>query len=84
MDVSELRIALEERGVREDRYDLDLNGFTLPNDRYCIRKEGRYRWVTYYSERGQRFEEHTWITEAEACEHMFRALVRDRGTAIGT
>jgi hypothetical protein len=81
MDVSELRIALDEHGVTGDRYDLDLDGFTLPNDRYCLRKEGQHRWVTYYSERGQRFNEATWITESEACDQLLHALVRDRGAA---
>lgn len=79
MDVSELRFALDEHGVPGDSYDLDLDGFTLPNDRYCLRKEGPHRWVTYYTERGQRFDEHTWITESEACDHLLHALIRDRG-----
>jgi hypothetical protein len=82
MNVSELRAALDKHGVREDSYDLDLEGFTLPNDRYCIRKEGRYRWVTYYSERGRRFEERSWVTESEACEHILHALVKEGDSPI--
>lgn len=82
VNLSELRIALGEHGVRGDSYDLDLEGFTLPNDRYCIRKEGAYRWMTYYSERGQRWGERTWISESEACDHLFQVLVRDGTTGI--
>ena len=84
MDVSELRLALEEHGVRDDSYDLELEGFTLPNDRYCLRREGRFRWVTYYSERGQRWGERTWITESEACEHVLHKFVKDDSATTDT
>jgi hypothetical protein len=84
MDVADLRLALEDHGVRETAYDLDLAGFTLPNDRYCLRSEGRLRWIAFYNERGQRFDERTWITESEACEHFVHALVNDRGAMEDT
>ena len=80
MNVSELRLALQAAGVRENSYDVDLDGFSLPSERYCLRREGPARWVTYYSERGQRSGERAWVTESEACEHLLEDLLRDPTT----
>jgi hypothetical protein len=80
MDVRELAAVLDGNGIRPDAYDLEIEGFSLPNDTYCIRKEGGARWVTYYSERGERVGEKAWITEAEACQALLGQILEDRGT----
>jgi hypothetical protein len=39
VDLDDLRTAIDQAGVRPDSYDLDLEGFSLPSERYCIRRE---------------------------------------------
>lgn len=77
VDVAELKRRLEEAGVPTALYDLDVDGFSLPSERYCLRTEGAYRWITYYSERGGRTAEHVWLSENDACEYFLQVLLRE-------
>jgi hypothetical protein len=77
MDVAELRRWLDEAGVPSGTYDLDVEGLTLPPECYCLRTEGRFRWLTYYSERGTRTSEHVWLSEDEACSYLLEVLLRE-------
>jgi hypothetical protein len=77
MDIAELRRKLEEEGVPPDVYDLDIEGMALPSERYCLRTEGKSRWLTYFSERGSRTAEHVWLSEDQACSYLLEVLVRE-------
>jgi hypothetical protein len=77
MDVAELRRRLDEAGVPSAVYDLDSKGLYLPSERYCLRAEGTYRWLTYYCERGTRMSEHVWLSEDQACTHLLEVLLRE-------
>jgi hypothetical protein len=80
VDLDALAKALDANNIRPEVYDLDVQGFSLPSERFCIRKEGPAPWVTYFSERGERVGERVWITETEACEALLEAVLQDRGT----
>jgi hypothetical protein len=56
---------------------LDIEGLALPSERYCLRTEGKYRWLTYYSERGRRTAEDVWLSEGEACDYLLQVLLRE-------
>lgn len=77
MDVAELIRKLDEAGVPSSVYDFDLDGLSLPSERYCLRSEGRFRWLTYFSERGEKVGEHVWISEDQACGHLLQVLLRE-------
>jgi len=80
VNVEELQEKLVLAGVRSDAYDLDLDGFSLPEARHCLRREGRFRWVTYFVERGERLGERAWVSEDEACDALLDEVLRDRGS----
>lgn len=61
-----------------DKLAYDLNG-GLPNEAYCIEKIGE-KWVTYYSERGQRTSLKKFETEQEACQYFWDWLRNDFNT----
>jgi hypothetical protein len=77
MDVAEPMRRLHEEGLPLDTYDLDMDGLALSNERYFLRTEGKYRWLTYYSERGSRTAEHVWLDEDQACSYLLEVLVRE-------
>ena len=47
----------------------------LPDEKLCIDQEPDGRWVTYYSERGQRSGLKIFDTEKEACKSLFEELI---------
>lgn len=72
MRVSELRVELERLQISQDTYSIMVGG--LPNEKLCLVHEDT--WKIYYSERGMRTGEKSYLSEEEACEAFLRKLVR--------
>lgn len=66
MTIDELKGALDERGVDPNRYSLTSSAA----DDLCVLERFNGGWASFYSERGQRFEERWFATETEACEYF--------------
>ena len=72
MTIEQLKNKLEEAGISEDSYSIMTGG--LPNEKFCIAKDET--WQVYYSERGKRTGLRAFKTEEEACEYLYKKLVR--------
>jgi hypothetical protein len=76
VDRAELQRRADRAGIRRTSYSL-VGG--LPPEQYVLAlvQDG---WSVYYSERGLRSAEMTFAREEEACDELFRRLVRDPTT----
>ena len=70
MKVEELLSALENLGVPKDLYSILSGG--LPNEKLCLVHEDE--WRIYYSERGSKTGEKSYLTEDEACEAFLEKM----------
>ena len=73
MNVTELQSKLANSNVSPDAYCLTGG---LPNEAYCIERGTEGKWNTYYSERGIRSGLKTFDTEEEACDQIYRMVIR--------
>lgn len=73
MTIDSLQDVLTSRGVRADSYS--LNG-GLPNEQYCIDRDG-LQWLVYYSERGVKMSLREFAVESDACQHLLTLLLPD-------
>lgn len=73
MNIKELKKLLDEKGVSPNRYS--LNG-GLENDTLCIEKAS-YRWIVYYTERGNKYDEIGFCNENEACIYFYNLIIND-------
>ena len=64
MKLNELCDELIRLGVSSDLYSIMPNG--MPNEKLCLECDGE--WKIYYSERGNKTGEMSFLTEEEACE----------------
>lgn len=74
MNVSELKMKLNERGVSDDLYSIMTGG--LPNEKLCIIKDNN--WQVYYSERGNKIVLKEFESEHEACEYFYKRLCHNK------
>jgi hypothetical protein len=77
MDLTELRIALADLGVRSDAFA--INGVGNTEEQYRLEGDGN-SWTVYYYERGQSIEPRYFSTESEACCYLLNLLKRDPTT----
>lgn len=75
MNRDELRETLKGEGIRDSAYSLDGG---LRNDTLVMDLIGD-RWIVYYSERGQRWDERSFSDEDSACQYLLGLLRADRG-----
>lgn len=73
MRINELKKYLNRLRLREDAYS--LTGGNL-SEAYVLSKKAGY-WSVYYSERGQKVDERTFRTEADACECFLNLVSED-------
>ena len=73
MNSIELISDLQRRRVPQDAYSIGSD----QNEAYCL-IGGDGEWHVYYSERGNRNEEHVFTSEDAACEELLRQLRGDR------
>ena len=79
MNIEELKNLLDEKGISPNRYS--LNG-GLENDTLCIEKVF-CKWVVYYTERGNKYNEKSFLNENDACEYFYKLLAEDCSTMFG-
>ena len=72
MTKNDLENKLRDKGVRVDSYSLH-GGF--PNEAYCLNAT-KVGWEVYYSERGGKSGLKTFNSESEACQYLYRLLVK--------
>ena len=70
MKLNELCDELKRLGVSKDLYSIMPNG--MPNEKLCLECEGE--WKIYYSERGSKAGEMSFLTEEEACEAFLQKV----------
>jgi hypothetical protein len=78
MNKSELKLKLEELGIRQDAYAWE----GVPNERYVL-SEGGNEWEVYYSERGMKTGLRRFSDENNACEYFLSLLSADKSTKKG-
>jgi len=69
-----LREILRSEGIRDSAYSLEGG---LRDDTLTLDQIGE-RWIVYYSERGQRWDERSFSDEDAACEYLLGLLRADR------
>jgi len=67
----ELRQSLINANIPDDLYN--LNG-GLPNEAFCLNKEGDV-WEVYYSERGVKSQKKEFDSEDEACNYLYKVIL---------
>ncbi len=72
MNTEMLETRLKAEGVPDDMYTLTGG---LPNESYCL-NEADGKWEVYYSERGQKTGLEIFDREDEACERLYKLLVK--------
>lgn len=72
MNTWEISTLLQSMGAPADAYSIGADR----NEAYCLLPE-QGRWHVYYSERGNRNNESVFANEAEACQALLDALMRD-------
>ena len=77
MTVAELKQLLVAAGISDEAYDL-TGGH--PNEAYVLDFDGRH-WNVYYSERGIESGTRDFTSEADACDYLYKVLIRDPTTA---
>lgn len=76
MDRLALTKALKAAGVSDSAIS-----FSSRNDKYCLIPYGP-GWVITLTERGAETFRHEFLTENDACAHLFGILTRGHGTQI--
>lgn len=76
MDLSQLRVLLEQEGVDPASYSLE--GGT-PLEAYVLEVRPA-AWAVFYSERGLRSGERQFGSEGEACDYLLELVLRDPTT----
>jgi hypothetical protein len=71
MKIKELEKKLIETNVPKDIYSILKGG--LPNERYCITKDGD-NWEVYYSERGNKTGLKIFDDEEIACKYFYKKV----------
>lgn len=72
MKVNELCKELEKLRISKELYSIMSGG--MPNEKLCLVYEDE--WKIYYSERGKRTGEKSYLNEEEACEAFLRKVKR--------
>lgn len=72
MKKHELEKKLKERNINPYIYCLDGG---LPNEAHTLGKNGDL-WEVYYSERGNKSQLKTFLTEDEACDYLYEWIIR--------
>lgn len=73
MNVKELKSILKKSKVSDSLYNLDNEGRN--DERFCLDyREGK--WNVYYLERGIKTTNLFFKTESEACEYIYKHLVK--------
>ena len=67
----ELKRKLMENSVPEDMYSLEGG---LPNEAYCLNREGSL-WEVYYSERGIKTGIRHFESEEQACDYLYELII---------
>jgi hypothetical protein len=75
MKKEELQQSLINANVPKDLYN--LNG-GLPNEAFCLNKEGEI-WEVYYSERGVKSQLKQFHSEDEACNYFYQTILEVLG-----
>lgn len=78
MNREELRLLLAENRVKPKYYELDGR----PADLAYVLESKDGKWYVYYTERGGKFDEHWFESEADACEYIFRRLTHTQATRM--
>jgi hypothetical protein len=73
--IEELQQSLISAKVPKDLYN--LNG-GLPNEAFCLNKEGDI-WEVYYSERGVKSQVKLFQNEDEACNYLYSTILEVLG-----
>jgi hypothetical protein len=73
MKKNELKHALHLKNVPEYYYNID--GIGEVDQKVCIEYINS-KWSVYYSERGKKFDEHTFDSEEEACKNLYERLIQ--------
>jgi len=71
MKKEELRQSLINAHIPKDLYNLDGG---LPNEAFCLNKEGDV-WEVYYSERGVKSQKKKFNSEDEACNYLYKVIL---------
>ncbi|MBT2680552.1 hypothetical protein J7E38_16200 [Bacillus sp. ISL-35] len=71
MKKEKLNESLINANVPKDLYN--LNG-GLPNEAFCLNKEGEI-WEVYYSERGVKSQLKHFHSEDEACNYLYKTIL---------
>lgn len=71
MKKEELRQSLINAHIPDDLYNLDGG---LPNEAFCLNKEGDV-WEVYYSERGVKSQKKKFNSEDEACNYLYKIIL---------
>jgi hypothetical protein len=74
---SELLQQLKEAKINPNTYSLEGGS---PSETYVLSDEGYGKWAVYYSERGERNGEKIFRSESEACEELYRWIMKDPTT----
>ena len=72
MNKAELKQKLVNSRVPENLFNLEETGRT--DERFCL-KQNKNGWSVYFSERGVKTTNVSFVTEEEACEYIYRQLV---------
>ncbi|HET8572897.1 MAG TPA: hypothetical protein VFL76_03405 [Edaphocola sp.] len=73
MNKRELKIKLDELGIRPSDYSLD--GVLKPMSTILLFSDSRW-WTFDYDERGRAQDKMSFDTEDEACQHILSRLIR--------
>lgn len=72
MNIEILKSKLYKTEIPCDSYELHGG---LPNERFCISKNGT-DWEVYYSERGSKSGLRVFSTESTACEYFYEMMLK--------
>lgn len=78
MNIKELKLILHEEKFNPKSYAINK---VEQSESFCINYEGG-AWHVYYSERGNRVDEATFLREEDACDHFLKMLRDDPTTKI--
>ena len=73
MNIKKLEYELNKHGIPKTLYNLSEMG--RKDERFCVEFNGSV-WEVYYSERGIKTTQKEFSTEAEACEYIYKRLVK--------
>ena len=75
MTISELKERLTVEKIPTGWYNLEQTGHK--DDTTCLRFSDN-KWFVYYTERGKKYEESEFESEAEACEELLTRMLDEK------